>query len=163
MTIFKKILKKVLNAEFSYAQSRTTIWRHKVWNVKKRSLYFWIWVSFNIDWNREKLKENYNEILKKVTDSLDKDDLDFLINWIEKHFYKVSKHVKIKDVNSKWKLFMHLLYILPYIKKNVEEKNIKNIEGFISKVLYNCTRSWYSNYCKKKFNFSLKENYWKDF
>jgi len=149
MTNFHKILKKVPNGVFEYAWSRTTIRRHKTWKVKKTSLYFWIWVSFNIDWNREKLKQNYKNVVKNVEKSLDKDDLDFLVNRVENNFYRVSKHVKTKEVNSKWKLFMHLLYILPYVKHNVEEKKVTNIEGFISRTLFNCTRSWYTNYCKK--------------
>lgn len=158
MTNFQNILEKVPKALFKPAWSRATIWRHKTWKVKPRLLYFWIWVSFNIDWTRENLKSSYKEELKKVESSLDKDDLDFLVNWVEKNFYRVSKNVKIKDVNSKWKLFMHLLYILPYVRYNVEEKNVENIEGFISRVLFNCTRSWYTNYCKKYNAYHLWEN-----
>ena len=158
MTNFQKILKKVPNVSFEYAWSRTTKRRHKTWKVKKRLLYFWIWVSFNIDWNRQKLKPKYKKIVENIKNSLDEKDLDFLLSWVENNFYRVSKHVKTKEVNSKWKLFMHLLYILPYVKYNVEEKSITNIEGFISRTIFNCTRSWYTNYCKKYNPSKLWEN-----
>lgn len=157
MTNFRKILEKVPDAVFKPAWSRATIWRHKTWKVKPRLLYFWIWVSFNIDWNRVNLKKNYKKVLQEVENSLDKKDIDFLVNWIDKNFYRVSKNVKINDVNSKWKLFMHLLYILPYVKYKVKENNIENIAWFISRVLFNCTRSWYTNYCKKNKVQKLKE------
>ncbi len=159
MTNFENIIKKVPKVKFEYAWSRSTRWRHKTWKVDKKPLYFWIWISFNIDGSRENQKEKYHKVVEKVENSLDKQELDFLVHWIEENFYRVSKNVKIKDVNSKWKLFMHLLYILPYIKYNVEEKGIENIWGLISRTLYNSTRSWYTNYCKKNSTYKLSENY----
>lgn len=155
---FQQIVEKVPNADFLHCSSRTSLRRRKNWKTKSKKLYFGIGVSFNIDWNRARWKPIYKNVLENVKKTIDEDDIDFLVNRLEKNFYKISKNVAIKDVNSKWKLFMHLLFILPYVKQVDEKETIRNMEWFIARVLFNCTRSWYTNYCKKLTNKSLWEN-----
>jgi len=152
MIIWEKIIKKIPPAEYKFSNSRTSIWRRKnnIWKAKK--LYFWVWLSFNIDGNRN--KEIYKKQIENIKHSLNQDELNFLYRWIEIKYPKVSKNISIKDVNSKGKLFMHLLWILPYVKEHFKEWNI---EWFIARILYNSTRSWYSNYCKKNKEHRLKE------
>jgi len=148
-----KIFKKVPNPEYNFSNSRTSIWRRKKWIWESKKLYFWVWLSFNIDWNRN--KEIYKKQIGTMKHCLSTEELDFLYRWIEIKYFKISKNVSIKDVNSVWKLFMHLLWILPYVKENFKEWNI---EWFIARILYNSTRSWYTNYCKRNFEKSLDKN-----
>jgi hypothetical protein len=152
--MFQKILKKISPWEYLSSCSRTSLWRQKKWLVKTRTLYFWLWLAFNIDGSYDTKKEKYNTIIENIKTQLTSQELEFLYIWISKNYKIISKNISIKEVNSKGKLFMHLLYILPYVKENF---HWWNIEWFISRILYNCTRSWYTNYCKKRKDESLKE------
>lgn len=155
---FQNILKKVPDASFSYWSSRTSIRRRKNSKNNPIKLYFWIWLSFNIDWQRESWKLIYKKTVKNIKKSINSQELDFLIKWIDENFYKVSRNVTIKDVNSSSKLFMHLLFILPYVKNKIKTEEVNNIEWLIARILYNWTRSWYTNYCKKQVNIRLRED-----
>lgn len=155
---FIEILQNIPEASFQYSSSRTSNWRRKVWKVKPSFLYFWIWLSFNIDWNRQEQKQIYQEKILYIKSFLKKEQIEFIVKWLDKNYYKISKNVAIKEVNSKWKLLMHLIFILPYIKKMYYENDIQNLEGFIARVLFNCTRSWYTNFCKRKNLYKFWEN-----
>jgi len=152
---WQEILEKVPYPTYEYSQSRTSIWRRKknIWNAKK--LYFWVWLSFNIDWTRINEKKIYKKQIETIMLCLSTKQLDDIYSWVKKNYKKFSKNISIKDVNSTWKLFMHILWVLPYVKENFKWWNI---EGFIARILYNCTRSWYSNWCKNHFNNVSKLN-----
>jgi len=151
---WEKIIEKVPLPYYEYSKSRSSIWRkkNKIW--KARKLYFWIWLSFNIDGNRINQKKIYKKHIETIKQSLTKKELEDIYHWIESKYFKISKNISIDDVNSIWKLFMHSLWILPYVKENFKKWNI---EWFIARILYNSTRSWFTNYCKKNKEKSLNE------
>ena len=150
---WKEILNKVPDPYYKVSNSRTSIWRQKksIWNPKK--LYFGIWISFNVDGSRISWKKEYKKQIEAIKHCLSTKELEALYRWVDMKYYKVSK--TIKEVNSKWKLFMHLLFILPFIKENLKDNNP---EALIAKTLYNCTRSWYTNWLKKNKDKSLSKN-----